>query len=218
MPIDPRHPDDKRDTIRDFLDTQESVLMNCYFMIKDISFLSDVTNSKEIKEVIAGDRMFIRVGNIEWSQLIMELFHLYEPTENYSLNRLLNFSIRNFEMISWEMPDLKKLKEVGKLLRDKPTIKRADRVIYIRHKIKAHLDPARFNKEVLIYIDDAKVLYNTAETIVGEVYYQLNAIRTTFDFSFLGEIETTITRLSTYHDRLKDNYDANGQPIKRPDL
>jgi hypothetical protein len=174
-------------------------------MIKDIAFLSNVTNSQEIKNVITGDRMFIRVGNIEWSQLIIEFFHLYNHKEDYSLNNLLNFSINNFELISWQMPDLSRLKELRKLLKDTLAMNIAKRVIYIRHKIKAHLDLTRNDKEVLLFIDDAKHIYDIAEHIVGEVYYQLLGMRRSFEFDFLGEIETTVTKLVEY-DKLQERF------------
>lgn|GEM_PF-5272932 len=198
-------PNDQRHKVLEFVETQLVVLMNCNFMIKDIAFLSDVTNSQEIKNVIMGDQMFIRVGNIEWSQLIIEFFHLYNHRENYSLHNLLNFSIDNFELVSWQMPDLPKLRELKKSLKATQTKNIAKRVVYIRHKIKAHLDLARYDKEVLLFIDDAKHIYNIAELIVGEVYYQLQGMRPSFEFNFLGEIETTVTKLVEY-DRLQERF------------
>lgn len=202
-------PNDQRHKVIELLDTQKAILMNCHFMIKDISFLSDATNSEEVKDVITGDRMFIRVGNIEWSQLIIEFFHLYHHKESYSLHNLLNVSIKNFKLVSWKMPELPKLIELKKLTSDKQTKAIVDRVVYIRHKATAHLDLGRNEKEVLLFIDDAKHIYNIAERIFSGVYYQLQGLRTTFEFNFLGEIETTVKKLVEYNKLQERFYNDN---------
>ena len=64
---------DTKKQLDELIDVQKAIVVDCFLMIKDISFLSETGHPKDIADIIAADRFFIRTGNYMWTILVLEL-------------------------------------------------------------------------------------------------------------------------------------------------
>jgi hypothetical protein len=191
---------DIKGQLNELIKVQSAMIVDCYKIIKDIKFLSTGNHPKEIADIIAGDRFFIRTGDYMWIIIVLELNKLYDKEENYALSKTLNIVINNSRSLTGgsdaDFKDIIKLKAEIEGQEIKAIV---DKLNYIRDKQVAHLDRNRMNKETLIYLDEAKNLVDLGQKALSEISSKINGYALGLDLDFLGLCETTITKLVNYN-------------------
>lgn len=191
---------DTREQINELIDVQKAMVVDCYLMIKDISFLSETGHPDDIAEVIAADRFFIRTGHYMWTILVLELNKLFDKREDYALNKLLNIVINQHRKVRWTNDvDLTVIGNLKEEIEGGNVQSIFENLNHIRDKHIAHLDRNRMSREVLVYLDEAKFLVDLGQRTLSEIHWQLNGAGLGLDVEFLGLCEMTIKNLAAYN-------------------
>lgn len=191
---------DKKKQLDELIGVQKAIVVDCFLIIKDISFLSETGHPKDIADIIAADRFFIRAGKYMWTILVLELNKLFDKREGYSLNKLLNIVVNQHREITWaKHVDLTVIGSLKEEIEGEKVQSIFENLNHIRDKAIAHLDRNRMSREVLVHLDEAKYLVELGQRTLSEVHWQLNGAGLSLDVEFLGLCEITIMNLVAYH-------------------
>lgn len=191
---------DTKNQIDELVQVQSRIVVDCYKIIKDIEFLSNSNHSRDIADVIEGDRFFVRAGNYMWTILVLELNKIFDKREAYALSKTLNIAVNNFSKVRWDKKeDFGRLNELRNEIEEEKVQTVIGNLNHIRDKQFAHLDRNRFDKEILITLTDARNLLDLAQKTLSEIHWRLNGAGLSLDVDFLGLCEMTVNNLVEYN-------------------
>ena len=193
-----------QETLKSHLDelvlVQTEIVVNCDLLAKNLRFLTR-DHGKGVSDVLTADKFFVVAGNCMWDILILELFKLFYKKEAYSLSKTLNILIANKKAVKWNHEgDFSKIDTLKKEMESEEFQKILFRLNHIRDKKIAHLDRDRFDKEILVNLDQVQTLITNGQNLLSEINIGLNGIQLLLNMQNIGFCEATIKNLVAYND------------------
>lgn len=181
------------------ISVQFELLINCDLLKNNLQYLT-ANHEKDISDILAGDKFFVVAGNCMWDILILELYKLFYKKEAYSLSKTLNIVQTNAQKLTWNQHgDLTKLELLRKEMEGEQIQGIIANLNHIRDKKIAHLDRNRFDKEILVHLDEVELLLENGRNILAEISIGINGWEPGLVHQNIGLCESTIKNLADYN-------------------
>ncbi len=177
------------------LETTADIFERCTEIYDDILYLKDITDSE--KEIIESSNFLNRQIDLEWRVIIVDLKKIFKKSEHYSILKILNFSLSNYEIIKWKNKiTQEELRQYCSELENNEILEAREALKGIRNRVVAHLDKNRHKYDDKIKISQIVTLMTFGKKVINRIYFSLTGSEFMFNHLKFSGIRTIVNTIS----------------------